>query len=286
MKSAPATLPSKTGDQTELRSVVALKRPNVVPATVGSERPIFEWVDPKALLIDGSYQRRMSPRSVALIDKIISSWDWRHFKPPIVAPTEHGLEVIDGQHTAIAAASHPDIDKIPVMRVVAPERAHRAGAFIGHNKDRIAITSLQLFHAALTAGEPAALEVAEACAAAGVRILKYPPPKGEYGVGDTLAVTAIRKLAASRRVEGAYRVLKVLRSAELTPISAGAIKAVEMLLFDPEFSGQIREETITAAFYNHADRFMHEAGVFASTHRVPHWRALGLVIFRARHKTN
>jgi hypothetical protein len=42
----------------------------------------------------------------------VANWDWRRFKPPVVARTATGLEVIDGQHTAIAAASHPDVLQI------------------------------------------------------------------------------------------------------------------------------------------------------------------------------
>ncbi len=63
-------------------------------------------VKPSTLLVDERYQRGLSERSIKLIRKIVSEWDWRAFKPPVVVDVGAGLEVIDGQHTAIGAATH------------------------------------------------------------------------------------------------------------------------------------------------------------------------------------
>lgn len=89
--------------------------------------------------------------------------------------------MIDGQHTAIAAASHPDIALIPVMVVEAVDQAERAGAFIGHNRDRLNITPMQMHYAAVAAGDEDALTVEQVCARAGVKILRL---RADGGVND------------------------------------------------------------------------------------------------------
>jgi hypothetical protein len=242
----------------------------------------FRWVEPTELLISDAYQRSLSKRSLSLIKRIVSAWDWRKFKPPIVAQTRAGLEVIDGQHTSIAAASHPDVAKIPVMIVKAEDLEERAAAFIGHNVDRVPITPMQLHHAAVTAGDVDARAVAEVCRDAGVRVLRHPPANGAYAVGDTLAVTAIHRLVSRRGVRGATVVLRALSAAECAPVSASEIKALEMLLFDDEFSGSIDIGAIENTIAALGGRAELEARRYASTHGVPYWKALGITIFRNR----
>ena len=92
--------------------------------------PIFEDVDPSMLLGDDGYQRDSSERSLKLVRKIVAGWDWAKFKSPVAVLTDAGLELIEGQHTAIAAATHPDIEKIPVMIVDEKQWEDRASAFI------------------------------------------------------------------------------------------------------------------------------------------------------------
>jgi hypothetical protein len=125
--------------------------------------PIFEWLDPGTLLIDDDYQRDSSERSLKLVRKIVNGWDWAKFKPPVGVMVEAGIELIDGQHTAIGAATHPDIEKIPVMIVDVQEQAERASAFIGHNRDRVAVTASQLHIAAVAAGDPEAQAIVRVC---------------------------------------------------------------------------------------------------------------------------
>ena len=130
-----------------LRLVRALNLAGVEPHKAPGADPVFEWIDPKTLLVDEVYQRSLSDRSIVLIRKIVSQWDWRRFKPPICARTDAGLEVIDGQHTALAAATHPEVFDIPVMIVDAADQGARARAFVGHNRDRLGITPAQIHFA-------------------------------------------------------------------------------------------------------------------------------------------
>lgn len=263
-----------------LRGVRPISLAGIAPTAADTAPPEFEWVDPGTLLIDDGYQRNLSERSAKLIRKICYNWDWRRFKPPVCARTSRGLEIIDGQHTAIAACSHPEVDRIPIMVVVAAERVDRAQAFIGQNRDRLNITPMQLHYAASAAGDEDAVTMDQVCERAGVRILKCPPGNGAYKPGDTVAVTAIGALINRRGAMRAREILQVLTAASCAPVSAGQIKAVECLLHDAEFKGEIEAESITTALLalgGDADR---EAAVFAATHKVPVWRALAIVLFR------
>jgi len=265
-----------------LRQIAAIDLGKIRPATILSDRPVFDWVDPRELLVDESYQRNISTRSCELIEKIISAWDWCRFKPPVVAATPDGFEVIDGQHTAIAAASHPDISMIPVMIVVARDQAGRASAFIGHNHDRVSITRLQMHRAAVTAGQADAHTLQRVCKRANIVLLPAQPPRGKYSAGETIAVGAIQKLIERRGPNGASRVLEILSAAGLAPVNAASVRAVELLLYDEEFAGKMDADEIRQALAVHAEGRANEAKLFAATHQVPYWKALGIVVFKRK----
>jgi hypothetical protein len=274
-----ATIPAKVR-----RPVKAVSLSGLTPAFAAVDPPAFEWVDPAELLVDEAYQRGLSERSMTLIRKIITGFDWRRFKPPVVARTAGGLEVLDGQHTAIAAASHPAVTSIPVMVVDAAEAADRAQAFIGHNRDRLNITANQLHHAAVAAGDEDALTIEQVCGRAGVAVLKTMPAHGLFRPRQTMAVNAIGALINRRNAMKARQVLQVLAEADLAPINVMHIKAVEVLMFDPEYTGEVEPGDITTALIalgGDADR---EAAVYAVTHKIPKWRALAIVLFRKGRK--
>jgi len=266
------------------RAIRAISVAGVTPGAVSKALPTFAVVDPATLLVAESYQRHLSERGLQLIRKIVATWDWRRFKPPVVARTALGLEIIDGQHTAIAAASHPAIGRIPVMVVDAAVQAERASAFIGHNKDRLGMTPMQLHFAAVAAGEPAAVAIGRAAEAAGVRILRSTPGNGLWKARETVAVNAIGQLLARRGEESATMVLKALADADCTPISAAQLKAADMLLHDEEYRDQITAEQVTRALQAMGDEADQEAKVFAAAHSVPLWRALVVVIGRNRRR--
>lgn len=265
---------------TARRQVRAVQIHGLKPRKPDTAPPIFRMVDPKTLLVDDSYQRSLSEKSTRLIRKVVEQFDWRRFKPPVVAKTADGLEVIDGQHTAIAAASHPEIAEIPVMIVSMADRQARAQAFIGHNRDRLGITPMQLHHSAVVAGDEQARMIDQVCAEAGVAILKMTPGNGAWKARQTVAVAAIGALVTRRGGKRAVEVLKVLAQADLTPIQAGHIKAVDRLMHEEEYAADLVAEDITAAIVALGDKADQEAAVFAATHRVAQWQALAVVIFR------
>src|SRR4051794_24268937 len=100
-----------------LRAIKPMKFPDLKPASFDGERPSLRWVAPTDLLVDATYQRDLSERSIRLIRKMIESFSWNRMKPPIVVqvgPTS--LHIVDGQHTAIVAASI-GIPEIPIFIV-------------------------------------------------------------------------------------------------------------------------------------------------------------------------
>lgn len=267
------------------RPIRPLPLASLTPGLADAPSPTFEWVSPTDLQVDESYQRAMSERSIALIRKIVTNWDWRRFKPPVVARIGDMLLVIDGQHTAIAAATHPEILQIPIMVVVAAERADQALAFVGHNRDRLGITPMQMHFAAVAAGDEDALTIEQVCERAGVTILRISPAGGVFKPRQTVAVNAIAAIINRRGAQKARVVLQVLAEAEAAPVTSVQIKAIEMLLHDQEYRGQVEPADLTAAI-----RAMglaaaeQEAKVFAAAHNVPNWRALGVVVFRKARK--
>lgn len=263
------------------RPVKPLNLVHITPGISPCEPPAFEWVDPLTLVVDEAYQRQLSERSLDLIRKIIGNWDWRRFKPPVVTRCELGLVVIDGQHTAIAAATHPEIGQIPVMVVETGSAAEQARAFVGHNRDRLGITQMQVHFAAVAAGDEDALTIDQVCQRAGVRLLRMTPGNGAWKPCDTIAVHGIGALINRRGAQKARIILQVLAEARCAPVTAGQIKAVEMLLHDPEYRDHVVAADITSALLalgvGEAER---EAKVFAAAHSVPAWRALGIILYR------
>lgn len=194
-------------------------------------------IDPCELMVDETYQRKISAAGLRTIKKIIENWSWLEFKPPIVVWADGSFHVIDGQHTAIAAASHPDIDKIPVF--IADETnidiEDRAKAFVGHNTTRTQPSPLVVFKAQYEAGDETAVGVVMACRRAGVHLsyataLNAPP-----------ATAAVKPLSSIYKKHGLMHLadtLKLCVDADLHPIQGFMIEAVSNVLLDKKYDRQ------------------------------------------------
>lgn len=265
---------------TDKRLIAALDLPDLNPGTPPTEKPELTWINPCELLVDASYQRDVGERGLRLIRQIVRNFDWRKFKPPTCVWSNDGLETIDGQHSAIAAASHPSIDLIPVVIVDAAEVADRAGAFVGLNRDRLNITQMQLHAAGVVAGDETAGAIERVCQAAGVTVLRMPASNGKYKPRETVAVRAIGDLIKRVGEQLAIIVVRVLAEADLAPITATAFKAAEAFLMNEEYADQVAPEDLTQAIIALGAEADKEAGVFAATHCVPRWRGLVAVWFK------
>lgn len=251
---------------------------------------MFDTADPAELLVEDAYQRDLSDRSIKLIQTIVENWDWRRFKPPVVALVDEGGLIIDGQHTAIAAASHPHIRRIPIMVVEAPELVTRALAFIGHNRDRLQVSPMQLHHAAVAAGDVTALAVERICAKAGVTLVRSAYGAYRWRVGDSVAVGAISGLLGRVGERRAVELLQALVAAQRAPVAANDIKAAEMLFTHADYAEQLNflhdggGDDLAKAITALGDTAEREAKLFAAAQCVPLWRALGVTWFKRMKK--
>ncbi|WP_029002759.1 DUF6551 family protein [Azorhizobium doebereinerae] len=265
---------------TQIRPISPLVFPDLTPSVAITAAPRFIWIAPEKLLVDDTYQRNLSERSMRLLRRIIGEWDWRRFKPPVVVEIDGAFHVLDGQHTALAAASHPDIAEIPVMVVEAADLLQRARAFIGHNRDRISVTPTQLFHAAVAAGDPDEQTIQQVCERAGARVLKVPPANGAYEVGDTMAISTLRSMCSRLGAMKARQVVQCLVEAKCAPISADLLKAASELLHGADYAGEVESSDLATAIRGMGPSADREAAQFAAAKGMPRWRALIVVLYR------
>lgn len=255
----------------KLRQIKAMVFPDLKPAAFDGEKPSLRWVAPTSLMVDATYQRDLSERSVRLIRRMIEGFAWNRLKPPIVVEVGSGvLHIVDGQHTAIVAASI-GIPQIPVFIVRADGVDERARAFVGHNSDRVAVSPFDIYRALLASGDPDAVDVDNVCKRAGVRI-RYISPSSAIAEGDTAAVGVVRGLVRRRGVIPARKVLQCLVKAKRAPITAAEILAAENIIC-VEMPGVDLDE-LTAVIRIDGSGGLAKAHAKAKAERGRYWRAV------------
>ena len=256
---------------TGLRKISPIAVPvAVVRATEFGARPEFRWVGLDQLYVDAKYQRDLSRTSKRLILKIVANFAWRKMKPLIVVAIGEGYHVVDGQHTAIAAATLR-IPELPVFVVDADVVEKRADSFVAHNRDRISVTLIDVFKAQVTARDEDALDVVNVCRRAGVTI-RVVNQQSKVSIGDTMAVGSIQGLVKRQGVQKARAVLEALVQGGRAPISAAEISAVEaaMCLVRPTTT----VDEMTRAIVAVSDHGVHEARVISATDGKTHKHVL------------
>lgn len=237
--------------------MTAVLRP-VTPITTTATKPLrprpippppkISWLPLSALVIDESYQRALSHRSIQLVRRLVETWDWNCFKPLSVAPVEDGqYEVVDGQHTAIAAATHGAIDMLPCLVLDATTRAERSKAFVGINRDRIALTAFALYRARLIAGEAQAVAVDAALTASGASLREAIRYDEDTPAGTCSCTSTLLLIVRGHGQEILTRALTIARQAEVSPIPAAVLKA----LADMIAASAASDEGLTAALLEH-----------------------------------
>ena len=123
--------------------------------------PVLQYCSPDQLSIDESYQRSLeSENSRTLIRKIAMYWDWGLCQPLFVARRSDGkLYVVDGQHRLAAAKLRGDIWQLPCVVTHFDSAADEAASFVALNQQRRPLTQVELFKAALSAGDEEALTI-------------------------------------------------------------------------------------------------------------------------------
>jgi hypothetical protein len=254
-----------------LRPIKPLSLPGIAPANLGDDKPSLEWIAPTSLLVDATYQRDLSDRSMKLIKRMVGEFAWNRMKPPIVVKTgPASLHIIDGQHTAIAAATLR-IPEIPVFVVNAVEVDERARAFVGHNTDRVTVSSFDIYRALLASGDPDAQDVDNVCRRAGVRI-RLISPSSAIAEGDTAAIGVVRSLVKRRGVIPARKVLQCLVKARRKPIGASEIIAVDRIICEQH--PDVDLDALTAAIVIEGSAGIAKAVASAKLNRQPQWRCI------------
>lgn len=220
------------------RPVAPIELPKKLqPAVLVANELTCEWVAPTDLFIEEAYQRGLTVRSLGLIRKIVSGWDWTKYKPPICSLLPGGkLAVIDGQHTAIAAASHGEIGLIPVMITTAARLEKRAESFVAHNKDRLAMSSMQVFHAQLAAGDPVVMRAATWAHEVGGQVPRNPPQKGYERKGDIIPVAELTRFAKKHSKNVFQDIIAICVLSGHAPIGLAMLRSVEMILTQEYFA--------------------------------------------------
>jgi hypothetical protein len=272
--------PDLTADGSAVRPITAIQMAaRVKPADMPVAVPETRVVSPTNLLIEAAYQRDLSGKSIKLIRSIVANWDWAKFKPPVCAQTADGLFVIDGQHTAIAAATHPQIKQIPVLIIKGTAIERRAESFVSHNRDRITMSPLQVFHAEVTAGDKEALGVLRCAAEADVTIPRSPPQKGAEKPRQVTAIGPARRVFKYAGAPIITRILKIAADAGMTPIASTVIRGLEIILREPRFASVA---TLGDAEIAHAvasiERFEATAQAHASESGQNRFRAAAMLI--------
>jgi ParB-like chromosome segregation protein Spo0J len=161
------------------------------PKTVSpGAAPMLQWLCIADLIVDPAYQRPILGKGRRHVGRIAGNFTWACFAPVVVAPVEGGkFAVIDGQHRTTAAAV-AGFDCVPCQIVIAA-REEQAAAFKAINGITTPISRMALHAAALVAGEPRAIRLADVCARAEVELLRYPVPLKNQAAGQTMAVGVI-----------------------------------------------------------------------------------------------
>ena len=227
-QAASVSMPEQSGDQTRPINPIALPR-GVTPGIIAETEMEVRFVLPSDLRVEAKYQRDLTGKSISLIRRIVAEFDWAKFKPPVCSETDDGLFIIDGQHTAIAAATHPDVEKIPVIIVSGRDLGERAGAFVSHNRDRVGMTPYDIFHAEIAAGIGNARMIAKIVEETGCMVPRSQPSRMDAKPGQISAVNEIKAIYAGAGPAMLRRVLAICAKAGLAPITTKPLRALRRM---------------------------------------------------------
>jgi len=237
------------------------------------DKPELIWISLDKLVVNAEYQRKLSKKSITLIRKLYSSFDWSRVKALSVVTREDGLyEITDGQHTAISAATRGDIEALPCLAVKGSGRrmADNAASFVAINQDRVAMTSMAIFWAKHAAEDEDAMDVVTGCTAVGAKVLRTAKAPGYYKPGETIAIGSLMNLASKGGPIYVRRVMRILTNANMAPVKAIYITALQNMLWPHRKQNDIDDPIITAALLGiDHDAFAHEARNMRDTMKKP-----------------
>ncbi|SDE90690.1 ParB/Srx family N-terminal domain-containing protein [Limimaricola pyoseonensis] len=173
------------------------------------DRPELVWIPIARLVIDDRYQRPLLEGNWEIILRIATNFTWKRFSPVMTAPLDDGrLALIDGQHRTHAAALVGHTAVPGAINDLAP--AEQAAAFAGINGDMTRVHPIQVYKAALAAGETWAVECDRVVRAAGCELMTVQASSDRRQVRQVYSVSAIRQMVEAGHGEIVTRTLTAL----------------------------------------------------------------------------
>ncbi len=187
--------------------------------------PTVAMIDKAALRVDERYQRSLSERrSEAVVRKIVGEFTWHRFGALVCADNGDGTYmVIDGQHRLVAARQMEAISSLPCVVLDADTLKEQASAFVGINKNRVKINSVQIYHAERIAGDETAQAMHRVLERSNCSIPRNVKALDQMAPGEILAVGAVNNSVRRFGERITCRALTVLRQAY--PTSGGDLRA-------------------------------------------------------------
>ena len=204
-----------------------LKALRTEEAPAADEVVTLHMVPVADLVIDRSYQRRVSASSRTRLRRIVREFTWTKFGALTVARVPEGFAVIDGQHRAIAAQA-VRAQFAPAV-IVESDLRGQAEDFVGINSVRTSVASIDKFRARVAAEDPNAVVVAEIMDE--LEISSDVAAGASIGPKETRAVSLLEKLVKRIGRGQLYTTLETLLDAQpgqANLLTAFAIEATSM----------------------------------------------------------
>lgn len=177
--------------------------------------PDLKWLLLSALGTNPSYQRTITKKGQATIQKIMAEFSWSRFSPVIVrrvpGPVER-YEIIDGQHRSTAALNC-GYDLVPCMIVQCTDE-DAARIFAAVNGNVTPMQPVSVYKAALAGAEQWAVECRDAAEAAGCQILTRPTPHSLQKPYQTMSVGGIRAVWKQHGPKVLGAAFKIIRASQ------------------------------------------------------------------------
>ncbi len=203
--------------------------------------PMLDWFQIEKLVVDDRYQRPLGPQNWTAIRKIAASFRWSRFTPVLVAPVEDGLfAIIDGQHRVHAAALC-GFKTVPAM-AVHMSRAEQATSFAWVNGQVTRISAMQIYRAALAAGEDWAVRANAAVEAAGCRLMTSNASSKSKKARQVFTIGPIRAAVEADADDAVTAVLDGLRRYD----TAGRVALWSDYIIRPMLAGMLADRSFRA----------------------------------------
>lgn len=154
---------------TKLREIVPIEIA-FTNEKIGGRRGHLGLIPIADLRVDPSYQRSISMRSIEVVRKIASNFDWRKFVPAVVVKSGAYYKVINGQHSVTAAASL-DIKEVPCY-IIDCTHEEAAAAFAAINGTVTPVSAQDVWFAMLTAKDYESIQLKKLLDACGVTVVR------------------------------------------------------------------------------------------------------------------